>query len=108
MFTVVSSVGDVILAHRVVLAPLTRQRATTAHRPTVLGSLLISEENILVTTKAGVKPHILGIWNDAQIVAWKQITDDEELSFPPLFSFSRQSLDVDGIERSVSSLGSTE
>ncbi|KAJ3540737.1 hypothetical protein NM688_g6184 [Phlebia brevispora] len=78
--------GRVRLAHRVVLAPLTRQRADAKHvhselaveyyeqRASVSGTLLISE-GTLVAAKASGVAHVPGIWNDKQIAAWKRITD---------------------------------
>ncbi|GBE84622.1 Probable inactive dehydrogenase [Sparassis crispa] len=79
-------VGDMTLAHRVVLAPLTRFRANAAHvhgdlaveyysqRASVTGTLLIAEGTI-ISANAGGFAHVPGIWNDAQIAAWKRITD---------------------------------
>ncbi|KAI0629633.1 NADH:flavin oxidoreductase/NADH oxidase [Trametes polyzona] len=79
-------VGDIKLAHRVVLAPLTRFRADSAHvhtdlgveyykqRASVPGTLLITEATY-ITAQAGGMPNVPGIWNDAQIAAWKKITD---------------------------------
>ncbi|KAH9945535.1 hypothetical protein B0H21DRAFT_433075 [Amylocystis lapponica] len=79
-------VGTVDLAHRVVLAPLTRYRADRAHvhselaieyyaqRASTPGTLLISEA-VLISPQAGGYAYVPGIWNDAQIAAWKRITD---------------------------------
>ncbi|CDO72487.1 hypothetical protein BN946_scf184980.g28 [Trametes cinnabarina] len=79
-------VGDIKLAHRVVLAPLTRYRADDAHvhtdlgfeyyrqRGSVPGTLLITEATF-ISAQAGGAPNVPGIWNDAQIAAWKKITD---------------------------------
>ena len=77
-------VGSMQLAHRVVLAPMTRVRADAAHVPTDLmveyykqrssvpGTLLITEAAI-IAPKAGGMPHAPGIWSDAQIAAWKKV-----------------------------------
>ena len=77
-------VGDIKLGHRVVLAPLTRYRASDAHVPTDLvveyykqrasvpGTLLISEATFISPESSGM-PNAPGIWNDAQIAAWKKV-----------------------------------
>ncbi|KAI0779323.1 NADH:flavin oxidoreductase/NADH oxidase [Fomes fomentarius] len=79
-------VGDVTLAHRVVLAPQTRVRADAAHVPTDLvrefykqrasvpGTLLITEA-AFIAPKAGIQAFAPGIWNDEQVAAWKKVTD---------------------------------
>ena len=77
-------VGDVKLAHRVVLAPLTRFRAQPdgvpsplaatyyAQRAVVPGTLLVTE-GTFIAQQAGGYPHVPGIWNDEQIAAWKEV-----------------------------------
>ena len=79
-------VGDVTLAHRVVLAPLTRLRANTrgvhgdlaveyyAQRGSVPGSLLISEATCISRQAEGRSPNAPGIWNEEQIAAWKRVS----------------------------------
>ncbi|KII83260.1 hypothetical protein PLICRDRAFT_180528 [Plicaturopsis crispa FD-325 SS-3] len=79
-------IGDITLAHRVVLAPLTRIRADDAHVPSDLaaeyysqrgstpGTLLISEATF-ISPQAGGFPHVPGIYTDAQIAGWKTVTD---------------------------------
>ncbi|TFK36209.1 hypothetical protein BDQ12DRAFT_687024 [Crucibulum laeve] len=79
-------VGDLELGHRVVLAPLTRFRATDDHIPlphvldyytqrgSVPGTLLVTEATY-IAPQAGGYPNVPGIWNDEQIAAWKKITD---------------------------------
>ena len=78
-------VGNLTLAHRVVLAPLTRLRNDDAHVPTDLGveyyaqrasvpgTLLISEATF-IAPEAGGMPHAPGIWNFEQIAAWKKVS----------------------------------
>lgn len=78
--------GNLHLKHRVVLAPLTRCRATAAHVPTDLmveyyaqrastpGTLLISEATVIVG-KAGGLMRAPGIWSDEQIAGWKRVSD---------------------------------
>ena len=77
-------VGDAALAHRVVLAPMTRYRNDAAHAPTrlvvehyaqrasVRGTLLVTE-GVFVAPQAGGLPHAPGIWDGAQVAAWKQV-----------------------------------
>ncbi|KAJ1305437.1 hypothetical protein OPQ81_000447 [Rhizoctonia solani] len=79
-------VGDINLAHRVVMAPLTRYRANDTHAHTELGvqyyaqraevpgTLLITEATAISPEAAGYD-HIPGIWSDEQIEAWKKVTD---------------------------------
>ncbi|GBE84784.1 Probable inactive dehydrogenase [Sparassis crispa] len=79
-------VGDMTLAHRVVLAPLTRFRADAAHvhgdlaveyytqRASVPGTLLITEATF-ISANAGGFAHVPGMWNEAQVAAWKRVTD---------------------------------
>ncbi|KAL0572971.1 hypothetical protein V5O48_008985 [Marasmius crinis-equi] len=77
--------GELTLNHRVVLAPLTRFRATNDHVPLVplvkeyysqraneAGTLLITEATI-AHPRAGGYANAPGIWSDAQIEAWKEI-----------------------------------
>lgn len=78
-------VGNLTLQHRIVLAPLTRLRATKEHVPFVPlvseyytqrgstpGTLLISEATF-IAAKAGGYRHVPGIWSDEQIAAWKKV-----------------------------------
>ncbi|ROW06295.1 hypothetical protein VPNG_08080 [Cytospora leucostoma] len=79
-------VGNTELDHRVVMAPLTRFRATDEHVPTDLmaqyytqravvpGTLIISEA-AYVSPRAGGYANIPGLWNEAQQAAWKKVTD---------------------------------
>ncbi|KAG8849821.1 hypothetical protein FRB96_000644 [Tulasnella sp. 330] len=79
-------VGDIQLQHRIVMAPLTRLRATEENVPSEIareyyaqraspGGLMISE-GAMISEAAGGYPHIPGIWTDAQIAAWKRIAED--------------------------------
>lgn len=79
-------IGTVELQHRVVMAPLTRLRADSQHvqlpiattyyeqRASVPGTLIISEATQISAAQGGV-PHGPGIWSEAQIQGWKNITD---------------------------------
>lgn len=73
------------LTHRVVLAPLTRLRATAAgvpimplvkeyyaQRASSPGSLLIAEGTIIAPQGSGYL-HLPGIWSAEQIAAWKEV-----------------------------------
>jgi NADPH2 dehydrogenase len=77
-------VGNVEVKHRLVLAPLTRMRATGgipwdkaalyyAQRGTVPGTLLISEATF-ISEAAGGYPDAPGIYNAEQVKAWQPIT----------------------------------
>ena len=78
-------VGDLTLAHRVVLAPLTRFRHTKfghaalpnvkeyyAQRGSTPGTLLISEATF-ISPQAGGYTNAPGIWSDEQISKWKEV-----------------------------------
>ncbi|KAL0953036.1 hypothetical protein HGRIS_007238 [Hohenbuehelia grisea] len=77
--------GSLQLSHRIVLAPLTRIRATaTTHVPLLPvkeyyaqrsftpGTLLITEATTIAQEASGID-HVPGIESDAQIEAWKEI-----------------------------------
>lgn len=76
--------GNNLLKHRVVLAPLTRFRATAEAVPTDLqveyykqraseGGLLITEATF-IHRMAGAYPHAPGIYTKEQIEGWKKVT----------------------------------
>jgi NADPH2 dehydrogenase len=79
-------VGRVELSNRIAMAPMTRFRADDSHVPlpfmkeyyaqraSVPGTLLITEATF-ITPRAGGYPNVPGIYNDAQIAAWKEVTD---------------------------------
>ncbi|KZV72620.1 NADH:flavin oxidoreductase/NADH oxidase [Peniophora sp. CONT] len=79
-------VGNALLQHRIVLAPLTRFRADDEHihtehaikyyeqRASTPGTLLISE-GTFITPQAGGFPNVPGIWNEQQIAAWTKVTE---------------------------------
>ncbi|KAG8687533.1 hypothetical protein FRC09_013441 [Ceratobasidium sp. 395] len=79
-------VGDMTLAHRIVMAPMTRLRADSAYvigdaaieyykqRSTVPGSFVITE-CASVSAEAGGFPNLPGAYSDAQVAAWKKIID---------------------------------
>jgi NADPH2 dehydrogenase len=78
-------IGRARLDHRVVMAPLTRLRADHEHVQLPMaveyysqraskGGLIISEGTI-IAPKHGGTAHMPGIWSDAQIARWREITD---------------------------------
>ncbi|KAH8674553.1 hypothetical protein BGZ60DRAFT_404271 [Tricladium varicosporioides] len=79
-------IGNATLENRIVLAPLTRFRADDNHVPlpfvadyyvqraSTPGTLLITEATF-IAPQAGGMTNVPGIWNDAQIQAWKKVTD---------------------------------
>src|SRR4051812_25726090 len=79
-------VGNQTLKHRIVMAPLTRFRADDAHVPlpiaaeyyaqrsAVPGTLLITEATFISPGASGY-PNVPGLWDDAQLQAWKTVTD---------------------------------
>jgi NADPH2 dehydrogenase len=79
-------IGNVELKNRIVMAPLTRYRADDSHTPlpfvaeyyaqraSVPGTLLITEATF-IAPQAGGYSNVPGIYNDAQITAWKTVTE---------------------------------
>lgn len=76
--------GAINLPNRIVMAPLTRARATDAHVPTSLmadyyaqranAGLIISEA--IGISRGGLGwPNAAGLWTDAQVAGWKAVTD---------------------------------
>ncbi|KAJ5097417.1 hypothetical protein N7456_008138 [Penicillium angulare] len=78
-------VGPVTLGHRIAMAPLTRIRVDDNHVPLPFvadyysqrgsfpGTLLVSE-GTFIDARAGGGRNMPGIYNSAQIAAWKEIT----------------------------------
>lgn len=79
------TIGRVTLSHRVVMAPMTRRRATEAHVPlplmveyysqraSVPGTLIITEATS-VSPRSAALPNTPGLWTAEQIEAWKPVT----------------------------------
>jgi NADPH2 dehydrogenase len=79
-------VGNLNLKNRVVMAPLTRFRSDDEHVPlpmvtdyyaqraSVPGTLLITEAT-LISRISGTYTNVPGIYTDAQIEAWRKVTD---------------------------------
>ena len=76
-------VGAQKLPHRILMAPLTRGRATRNHVPTDLmieyytqrasAGLILSEATSVTPMGVGYAD-TPGIWSDAQVEGWKQVT----------------------------------
>jgi 2,4-dienoyl-CoA reductase-like NADH-dependent reductase (Old Yellow Enzyme family) len=78
------SMGALRLPNRVVMAPLTRCRASEGRAPNMLmaeyyrqraGAGLILSEATAVTPMGVGYPNTPGIWSDEQTVAWRLVTD---------------------------------
>ncbi|KAG1742294.1 uncharacterized protein EDB91DRAFT_1236950 [Suillus paluster] len=79
-------VGNMNLQHRVVLAPLTRNRAHADHVPgpqapayysqrgSIPGTLLVTE-GTFISQNAGGYDHVPGIYTEAHVEGWKKVTD---------------------------------
>ena len=79
-------IGNMHLDHRVVLAPMTRMRASSgdhvplphmvkeyySQRGQVPGTLLITEGTFIAREAGGI-PLAPGIWSSEQIQAWKEV-----------------------------------
>lgn len=78
------SLGALELPNRIVMAPMTRSRATPEHVPTPImaeyyaaradGGLLITEGTAPDANGVGY-PRIPGLYNDDQVAGWKVVTD---------------------------------
>lgn len=77
------TLGDIQASNRILMAPLTRARATRHHVPTAMmidyyrlrasAGLIISEGTGISQEGMGW-PYAPGIWNQEQIAAWKPVT----------------------------------
>lgn len=76
--------GSVDLPNRVVMAPLTRARATEAHVPTEMMARYYAQRSdcgLIISEATAVDPlgmgwyRAPGIWNDEMIGGWRQVTD---------------------------------
>ncbi|KAF8812477.1 FMN-linked oxidoreductase [Phlegmacium glaucopus] len=81
-------IGKETLQHRIVLAPLTRYKASKkthvpsnplvktyySQRGSIAGTLLITEATF-IDARAGGYDNVPGIWNREQINAWREVTD---------------------------------
>ncbi|KAF9889016.1 hypothetical protein FE257_007993 [Aspergillus nanangensis] len=79
-------VGRMSLSHRMAMAPMTRLRADTHHVPlpsvkeyyqqraSIPGTLLVTEATV-ISPRHGGYPNVPGIYNEAQIAAWQEVTN---------------------------------
>jgi NADPH2 dehydrogenase len=79
--------GSIELKHRIAMAPMTRFRVSDDHeilpmathyyaqRASVPGTLLITEAT-LISEQSGGYANVPGIYTEAQISAWKKVTDE--------------------------------
>jgi N-ethylmaleimide reductase len=84
LFTPVN-LGALALSNRIVMAPLTRCRADADHVPTEImtayyaqrasAGLIISEATMAIEGHSAFGAREPGIYSDAQIAAWKNVTD---------------------------------
>ena len=77
-------VGDIALANRIVMAPLTRNRAVAGNKP---GPLTVeyyrqrATAGLIIAEASPISPMALGyldtpgIWNAEQVAAWRAVTD---------------------------------
>lgn len=79
-----TTLGAVPLRSRVVMAPMTRSRATADNRPTELtatyyaqraGAGLIIAEATAVSPQGVGYPNIPGLWRDDQVEGWRTVVD---------------------------------
>ena len=77
-------IGTVSAPNRILMAPLTRGRATREHVPTELMIEYYSQRasaGLIITEATGISqeglgwPYAPGIWSDEQVHAWKAVTD---------------------------------
>ena len=89
------TVGDLRLPNRVVLAPLTRSRASEGRVPNDLmrdyyvqraGAVLILTEATAVTPQGVGYADTPGLWSDAQVAGWRRITDAVHAAGGRIFS----------------------
>jgi len=77
-------VGDLTLPNRIIMAPLTRQRAGAARLPNALMAQYYAERasaGLILSEATSVTPQGVGyaatpgIWSDEQVAGWKQVTE---------------------------------
>jgi len=77
-------IGNLTLKNRFAMAPMTRSRANAegvqnSHAPTYYaqrsGAGLIISEAVAITKQGSGYPVIPGIWNEAQVSAWRPVAD---------------------------------
>lgn len=78
------TLGDLTLSNRIIMAPLTRCRATSSRIPNALMAEYYSQRTtagLIITEATSISPmgvgypNTPGIWSDAQIEGWKLVTN---------------------------------
>jgi 2,4-dienoyl-CoA reductase-like NADH-dependent reductase (Old Yellow Enzyme family) len=78
------TLGDVTAPNRILMAPLTRGRATREHVPTPLMIDYYRQRasaGLIITEATGISqqglgwPYAPGLWSDEQVAAWKPVTE---------------------------------
>ncbi|KAF5686298.1 NADPH2 dehydrogenase chain OYE2 [Fusarium circinatum] len=81
-------IGNIKVQHRIGMAPLTRLRASIdrvpnaimkeyyGQRSSIPGTLIITEGTLVSPAAGGGFARTPGIWNQEQVSAWKEITDE--------------------------------
>ena len=78
------TLGDLILPNRIVMAPLTRNRAGEGNVPRALNTLYYSQRasaGLIITEASQISPQGVGypatpgIHSEAQVAGWRQVTD---------------------------------
>jgi N-ethylmaleimide reductase len=76
--------GDIHAPNRILMAPLTRARATDAHVPVPMMAEYYSQRagaGLIISEATGISreglgwPNAPGLWTDEQVEAWKPVTD---------------------------------
>lgn len=76
--------GAIAAPNRILMAPLTRARATRAHIPTEIMKAYYAQRataGLIISEATGISqqglgwPYAPGIWSDAQVEAWKPVTE---------------------------------
>ncbi|RKK94426.1 hypothetical protein BFJ70_g13618 [Fusarium oxysporum] len=99
------NIGNIKVQHRVGMAPLTRLRSSIDRVPNALmkeyygqrasipGTLIITEGTLVSPAAGGGFARTPGIWNQEQVNAWKEITDEvhrkDSFIFVQLFAMGR-------------------
>lgn len=83
LFTPIT-LGDLTLPNRIVMAPLTRNRAGEGNVPTALNATYYAQRasaGLIITEASQISPQgqgypaTPGIYSDAQVAGWRQVTD---------------------------------
>ncbi|HEY1145854.1 MAG TPA: alkene reductase, partial [Allosphingosinicella sp.] len=78
------ALGALRCPNRILMAPLTRGRATRDHVPTALRKTYYAQRasaGLIISEATGISrqglgwPFAPGIWTDAQVEAWKPVTE---------------------------------